>query len=156
MDALIDLLLDWIGQQTLQDTAALPHPAVIELSAEALTREFYTGVAHLMPEDGVDERLNALYAQGDGAHGTIYILAPRLMPEAEDFDDPRANPAWREILLHELVHHVQHQSGVAQTWACPATGELEAYQLGGLYLRQRNAPDPMPNRNFWAAIYARC
>ncbi|WP_425426577.1 hypothetical protein [Antarctobacter heliothermus] len=63
---------------------------------------------------------------------------------------------FREILLHELVHHVQRNTGLWDEWACPAIGETEAYRLGGRYLRQTRTADPLPNRNFWAAIYARC
>ncbi|WP_425070948.1 hypothetical protein [Sagittula sp. S175] len=156
MDALIDLLLDWIGDNSAYRTSNLPHPDVIELSPQQLTREFYSGVAHLMPDSGIDERLNALYAAGDGPHGTVYILAPKAVADAGHFEDPHDNPLWREILLHELVHHVQHMSGAVEGYACVAMGEAEAYGLGGIYLRQRHVTDPLPNRNFWAAIYARC
>jgi len=58
--------------------------------------------------------------------------------------------------LHELVHHVQWQTGAADTWACPAAGEREACALGGIHLRQRRADDPPPNRNFRGAACARC
>ncbi len=156
MEGVIDLLLDWIGNNSAYKTADMQYPAVLELSAEELTREYYTGVAHLVPDDGVDERINALYAPGDGPNGTIYIIAARFADGAEDFEDTRDNPLWREILLHELVHHAQHQSGTADDWACLSIGESEAYQLGGRYLRQRRVTDPLPNRNFWGAIYGRC
>lgn len=156
MEQLIDALLDWIDHNSSYDTGYVPHPIVLQLTPEALTREFYTGVPHLMPDDGVDERVNALYAAGDGPHGTIYLLAAGVYQDAEFFDQPTENPLWREVLLHELVHHVQWQSGVADTWQCPAQGEREAYSLGGRYLTQSAATDPMPNRNFWSMIYSRC
>lgn len=116
MDALIDLLLDWVAQNTAYDTAAMPHPAVVELSSELLTREFYSGIASLMPEDGVDERLNALCAVTDGPHGTIYILDADSIDGASHYEDAHENPVWREILLHELVHHAQAQSGAVAGW----------------------------------------
>ena len=153
MDALIDIMLDWIAQNSRYDTRAMPHPTVIEMSPENLTREMYTGVAHLIPDDGVDERINALYAHEEH---TIYILEARYIDGAAEFETAKDNPLWREILLHELVHHVQWQSGVAQTWMCDAQGEVEAYQLGGVYLAQSFTPDPLPNRAFWARMYARC
>jgi hypothetical protein len=156
MEILIDALLDWIGARTDYRTEDLPRPAVLQLTAADLTREYYTGVAHLVPDDGVDERVNALYAPGDGPHGTVYIIAAAAMEGAGDFDDPTDNPVWREILLHELVHHVQQRSGAADGWACLALGEKEAYTLGGIYLRDLRVTDPLPNRNFWGAIYARC
>ena len=104
MDALIDLLLDWVAQNTACDTAAMPHPAVVELSPELLTREFYSGIASLMPEDGVDERLNALFAVTDGPHGTIYILDADTIDGASHYEDAHENPVAREILLHSREH----------------------------------------------------
>lgn len=153
MDALIDALLDWIGQNSPYDTRQIAHPAVIALSPQDLTREMYTGVAHLIPESGVDTRLNALYAHKEH---TIYILNAASIDGADAFETATENPLWREILLHELVHHVQWQTGEADTWMCDAQGEEVAYHLGGKYLLQNNTPDPLPNRMFWARIYARC
>ncbi|WP_417721920.1 hypothetical protein [Salipiger sp.] len=156
MDALIDALLDWIADHSAREIADVPHPVVLELSPRELTREFYSGVASLMPEDGVDERVNALFAVTDGPHGTIYILDARGIEGAAEYDDPHDNPLWREILLHELVHHVQHVSGEARGWACRNAGEMEAYVLGGRYLRERRVSDPMGNRMFWARAYSTC
>lgn len=156
MDAILDALLDWIAQNSAYTVDEMPAPQVLQLSPQDLTREYYTGVAHLMPEDGVDDRLNALYAPGDGTSGTIYILDARAVEGADSFDAPTDNPLFREILLHELVHHVQVQSGASAAWPCLAMGEREAYALGGRYLKQTGTPDPMPNRHFWGAIYARC
>lgn len=156
MDGLLESLMAWIADHSDYVVDDIPPPRVLQLTAQDLTREYYTGVAHLMPDDGVDERLNALYAPGDGSHGTVYILRAAAVDGAAEFDHPTENPLFREILLHELVHHVQHHSGAAQDWACLSLGEREAYTLGGVYLRQTNTPDPLPNRNFWGAIYARC
>jgi hypothetical protein len=156
MDAIIGLLLMWIASHTDYDTAAMPRPQVIEMTPQQLTGEFYAEARHLMPADGVDERINALYSAIDGAHGTIYILAATEAPDAEHFDDPYRNPLFLEILLHELVHHAQWQSGAADTWPCRSFGEREAYLLGGRYLRERRVDDPLKNRMFWAHMYARC
>lgn len=156
MELLIDALLQWIGDNSEYQTGLVEHPAVVELSPQELTREFYTGVAHLIPADGVDERLNALYAITDGPNGTIYLLRAEFIDGADHFEDPTENPLFREILLHELVHHVQHVSGASDAWPCLAMGEREAYALGGVYLRQVAATDPLPNRNFWGAMYSRC
>ncbi|SMX36104.1 DUF6647 family protein [Maliponia aquimaris] len=156
MDILIDALLAWIGDNTDYDVADIPPPIVLQVSPAELTREFYTDLAHLIPDDGVDERLNGLYAFNNGPHGTIYLVRAADIFGAEDFDDPTENPLFREILLHELVHHVQRKSGAFENWPCPAIGETEAYRLGGRYLRQTRTTDPLGNRNFWAAIYARC
>ena len=153
MDGLIDVLLDWIGEHSRYDVAQIGRPAVVMLSAEDLTREMYTGVPHLIPDDGVDERINALYAH---AEQTIYIRHPDTVDGAQSFAAPSDNPLWQEILLHELVHHVQWQSGEADSWMCDAQGERQAYHLGGVYLAQTGTPDPLANRAFWAQMYAQC
>ncbi|MBY6114653.1 hypothetical protein KUW09_09260 [Mameliella alba] len=156
MDILIDALLAWIGDQTEYETQHMPHPIVRVMSPQELTGEYYSGVAHLAPDDGVDDRLNALFSREDGPNGTIYLLAPEFIDHAEAFDSPSDNPLWREILLHELVHYVQWKSGASERWECLALGEPEAYLLGGRYLKRTGTSDPMPNRMFWGRIYARC
>ncbi|WP_238367335.1 hypothetical protein [Mesobacterium pallidum] len=156
MEALLEGLMEWIGQNTDYEAAAMPPPIIIEMSPEELTQEYYTGAPHLAPVDGVDDRVNALYARAEGPHGTIYLRAAALTDGASQFDDPLDNPVFREVLLHELVHHAQWHSGEAETWACINYGELEAYVLGGRYLAERHVTDPMPNRLFWAHRYARC
>lgn len=153
MELLTDALLDWISQYSGYDTHNIPPPTVVELSPHEITREAYTGVAHLMPDDGVDKRINALY---DQENAIIYILDADVVQDAEYFEEPTDNPIFREILLHELVHHVQHTSGAAADWECLALGEKEAYRLGGLYLKQTGTTDPLHNRIFWGAIYSRC
>ena len=156
MDILIDILLDWIGENSRYEVAGIEPPVVQLMTPQELTREYYTGAPHLTPADGVDERLNALYAAVDGPVGTIYVLAPDYAPQAEAYDDPSENPIWREYLLHELVHHVQWQTGEADTWACQSQGEWDAYLIGGRYLQDARVTDPMPNRNFGARMYSRC
>ena len=156
MDPLLDALLAWIERNTDYDTADLPRPAIVLMDPEELTVEFYSAAPQLLPEDGVDDRLLALYSAEDGPHGTLYVLAPRHVADAEYWEDPAENPIFREIVLHELVHHVQWQTGTADDWPCPAFGEREAYLLGGRYLREVGATDPIPNRNFWAHAYSTC
>lgn len=156
MELLIDALLEWISAETGRDIAGLTRPTVVEMSPEELTGEYYADYPYLAPEDGRDERLQALYASTDGASGTIYILAAETVEDAEHFDAPHENPVWREILLHELVHHIQWQSGEADSWQCQSFGEREAYMLGGRYLDRTRTRDPLPNRRFWAHVYARC
>jgi len=158
MEALLDALLAWIGDNTDHDVSRIDPPAIVLMTPQELTLEYYTGgnAAHLVPEDGVDERLNALYAYTDGPNGTIYALAPEHVDHAGAFQEPTDNPLFREILQHELVHHVQWETGEADDWACAREGEYQAYLLGGRYLRKTRTPDPMPNRNFWMTIYGRC
>ena len=156
MDPLIALLLGWIAENTDYQTEAIEPPAVVAMTPQELTKEYYSGAPHLLPDDGVDDRLNALYSFEDGPNGTIFIIAPEFVDDAEHFDEPSENPLYREILLHELVHHVQWETGEADAWACQSYGEREAYILGGQYLRQLRYDDPLKNRMFWAHMYARC
>ena len=101
----------------------------------------------------MDGRLLALYTH---ENGTLYVLAPQHIAEADDVEDPTENPIFREIVIHELIHHVQWSTGAADTRPCPSRGEEEAYLLGGRYLRRAHATDPIPSRNFWAQDYSTC
>ncbi|MEM1163538.1 MAG: hypothetical protein AAGJ28_21615 [Pseudomonadota bacterium] len=127
------------------------------MSPRELTQELYTGLEHLVPADGIDERVNALYAPEDGETGRIYILSAAWVARWDgSHGQPYENPYFREMLLHELIHHFQHVSGRSAEFPCIAFGEQEAYLQGGVYLRERNVTDPLPNRHFWAAVYSRC
>jgi hypothetical protein len=159
MHDLLPSLMIWIAANTSYDTAKMPLPNVVEMSPQELTREAYSAAPLLIPQSGVDERYLALYAFEDGAHGTIYVLAgkyvdPDLAKDA--YYDPYKDPVFQERVLHELIHHVQWQSGARKNFHCQNEGEKEAYLLGGRYLKQRHADDPLPNRNFWGHIYSRC
>lgn len=155
MDALIDVLLAFIAQETSYDVAGLKPPVVIEVPRTTLTRQFYKGRAHMIPEDGVEDRLNALYVAGKSHGGTILIVPADLVAGADAFADPHDNPLWQEILLHELVHHAQH-ARAEESWSCVAQSEAEAYTVGGKFLETLGAPDPMTNRNVWADLYEAC
>ena len=156
MDALLDALLEWLGRHGDYDVTALPRPAVVELDAAALTREAYRAVPELVPASGIDRRLFALYSWEHGADGTIFVLDRHLTEGRQDGEDPLENPVFRERLLHELVHHAQYHTGAYARFRCPARGELDAYRLGGEYLRQRHVTDPLPNRRVLAYMYSRC
>lgn len=155
MPETVAYLLQWIALNTGHVTADLPLPEVVTMTPAEITAEYY-GAAGLAAagRQAVDPRIMALYAFEDGPHGTIYVIDPVLTEGADD--DPYGNPIFQERLLHELVHHVQRQTGAYDRFLCVAEGEIEAYRLGGTFLRQRNVMDPLPNRNFWAAIYSRC
>ncbi|SDF04030.1 hypothetical protein SAMN04488105_111169 [Salipiger thiooxidans] len=100
----------------------MPRPAGVEPGPEPRTREVCSGIASLVSEDGVAERPNALFAATDGPHGTIYILDADTIDGASHYDDAHENPLWREILLHELVHHAQAQHGAVAGWECQRGG----------------------------------
>jgi len=156
MEAIVEALMQWIGDNSTLQYENVPPPLVMLLSPEELTREFYSEAPDLLPAGGVDDRINALYAPADGAHGTIYVLEPEAVPDAKYYEDPTENPFFRELVLHELVHHLQWQEHLNETWVCPREGEMDAYVLGGRYLRAVGATDPLPNRMFWAHMYSQC
>lgn len=150
----IAALLVWIGTATGHDVGSVPLPRIVTMSPQEITAEYYSGASDAVPADGVDPRVNALYAPDDGPAGTIYVLAPGFVDDPHDERD--ANPAWREMIVHELVHHVQWRTGARSAWPCARAGEPEAYRVAGQWLRAVGADDPMPNRAFWGAIYGRC
>ncbi|SPH17381.1 hypothetical protein DEA8626_00899 [Defluviimonas aquaemixtae] len=156
MEALIDLLFAWLDNNSTYRTANLPPPEIVELSPRELTRQYYSDAPDLLPASGIDKRVFALYSTVDGAAGKIYVLRAAEVDGAEDYDDARENPIWREMVLHELIHHAQWQTEVMQSWPCRNVGERDAYLLGGKYLEQTGTDDPLPNRKLLARLYARC
>ena len=157
MEALVASLMLWIGANSAYDTMNMPPPEIQIMSPAQLTEEYYSGSG--FPADArpdVDPRVMALYDFEAPPHGRIYVIDPALTEGARAGEDPLENPVFQERLLHELVHHAQRLSGAYDDFLCPAEGELEAYRLGGLFLKRRHAEDPLPNRAFWARIYSRC
>lgn len=154
--ALAAALMVWIGDNSSYDTRGLPLPDIVEMTPEELTAEAYRDNPEILPPDGVDERLFALYDFESGSAGTIYLLGPESDARLGTEQIPRDDPVYQERILHELVHHVQRLTGAYETFPCRNFGEKEAYFLGGSFLRQNHAEDPVPNRNFWAQIYSRC
>lgn len=151
------ILLAWLGDSSAYDTADIPLPEIIEMSPSELTAEAYSDDPHLMPATGVDDRILGLYNFEAGDHGTIYVLSASYTDDGAAPDPPAwTDPIFQERLLHELVHHVQHVSGAYSAFACRNFGERDAYALGGRFLKDNHARDPLLNRNFWAHLYSRC
>lgn len=157
METLVASLMLWIGANSAYVTTGVPAPEIRLVTPAQLTQEYYAGSglpASARPD--VDPRVMALYDWEAEPHGRIHIIDPALTEGMRAGEDPIENPVFQERLLHELVHHVQRQSGAYAHYQCPAEGEREAYRLGGLFLKRHHAEDPMPNRAFWARIYSRC
>lgn len=153
MDSLLIALLQWISANSTYNTENIRLPTVIEMTRQEITTEYYTDYPNKIPSSGVDERINALY---NSEKEILYVLRASLMDDSDEFDTPQENPIWRETVLHELVHHIQWQTGQHKKWQCKRNGEWDAYYLGGKYLKQHFSDDPLPNRRFWANIYSRC
>lgn len=142
------------------------------MTAQEMTDEYYRGSDATKPDSGIDSRIFALYNYEDSEEGIIFLLDPRLNDDltAETIDSDETlfdrtkpldqewleNPVFQEQLLHELIHHVQYETEVANQFPCSAYGEREAYLLGGIFLRHRHVTDPLPNRNVLAYMYSRC
>ena len=172
MEQLLATLLMYIGANTGYDVSKVTPPEIYLMTAREITDEYYRGSDATRPESGIDSRIYALYSYEDSEDGVIFLLDPRLndalTSETVDADltsldgtEPLdqqwlENPVFQEQLLHELIHHVQYQTGAVNQFPCSAYGEREAYILGGKFLRQRHATDPLPNRNVLAYMFSRC
>lgn len=146
MGELVAALLLWIGAHTGYRVTDIPLPEVRVVSARELTREYYEDAPSTYARPVVDDRVLALYDPNHAPHGIIYLRN----------DLPPHDILFQERLLHELVHHVQHVNGMHRRYKCPAQGEREAYVLGGKFLKESGARDPLSNREFWAGVYSRC
>ncbi len=172
MDNLIATLMLWISSNTTYDVTQIQPPEIRLVSPYEITSEYYRGSDEARPESGIDARIFALYNAKDAKNGIIFLVDPRLTSnlsmESADTDESvkgrskllhrewLENPVFQEQLLHELIHHVQHQTGAINQFPCPAYGEREAYLLGGKYLNQRYVGDPLPNRKLLAYRYGHC
>lgn len=156
MEALLITLLEWLSKPMEFESGSIEPPRVEQLDAEALTREAYRDYPGLLPDSGIDQRVLALYSWDSNPHGIIYILDASLTEGIQEGESPLENPVFQERLLHELVHHVQYKTGQYDRFPCKNAGEKQAYLLGGQYLKQRHANDPLPNRTVLAHIYSRC
>ena len=156
MDALVLTLLLWINEKTQYDTSQMPIPAVVELTAEEITKEAYKEVPDLIPASGVDSRVFSFYTWDPPETGTIFILNASETEGLQAGEHLLENPVFQERLLHELIHHAQYHSKSYEKFPCKNFGELEAYVQGGRYLKERYVTDPLPNRHVLAHMYSRC
>ena len=138
MDGLVIGLMTWICALTGYAIPATPP------NVQFVTTQF---IRDTMCE-GRECRIMGMYLHGD----TIYL--------AMDLD-VNNDVYSTSILLHELVHYAQEQSGRFPDRDCPTwlAEEREAYAVQAAWLRQRNMPFPMrrqiPSGDFCEMIAAR-
>lgn len=115
MDDTMRGMLRWIGEHSDYDVD-VPLPDVKRVTAEDLMILYYGRLPN--------ENEHFLEVEA------IYLDDP---PPAIWFQDDFSidDPSWRAALVHELVHHLQFQSG--KEFRCTAEMEAEAYKLSDLY-----------------------
>jgi hypothetical protein len=158
MEPLALSLMLWLSAHSGYDVAHLASPPIRLLSPEGMTALYYEQAASGAPAGApkVDRRIQGYFSWAEAPAGVIYLVQPQDTPGAARYTDPMDNPLFRERLLHELVHFAQHASGAYARFDCPAQGEFDAYRLGGIYLRQLGAADPLPGRMAWVRRFSSC
>lgn len=150
-------LLLWLAAHSSYEVGGLAPPPIVLLTPAALSALVREGAAEAAPAEPLPAiHVHGLYRPRDGPAGTVYLVRPEDTPGAERYAQPSDNPWFRERLLHELVHFVQHASGETSSYRCPSQGEYRAYQLGARYLHQIGAADPLPNRRMLAFMATGC
>ncbi len=156
MEQIAIALLTWIAAHSEYRVAQLQPPPLVLLSPEAMTAVVHEREGLPLVAGMVDQRIQGYFTWEGGAQATIYLVRPEDTPGAAKYTNPSDNPLFRERLLHELVHFAQRATGAYEQRRCPAQNEFDAYQLGGLYLRELRVPDPLPNRLFLARMSSAC
>ncbi len=149
-------LLLWIAAHSTLWVAGLSPPPVVLLNPEQMTALYYQQAGMPSTAPKVDTRVHGYFDWSGNGPGVIYLVRPQDTPGGAAYTDPADNPLFRERLLHELVHFVQHASGAYPHFDCPAQGEFDAYRLGGIYLRQLGVADPLPGRMAWVRRFSSC
>jgi hypothetical protein len=153
MEQVAAALLVWIAAHSSYPVAQLAPPPVVLLTPQALIAQVERdeGVA---AQHGSDLRLQGYFKPDSAGGGTVYVIRPEDTPGAAAHADPADNPLFRERLLHELVHYAQAATG--RHFRCRSQGEVDAYALGGQYLKEHGVPDPLPERRLVARMVQMC
>ena len=115
MDHLLTVIVTWLSLN-FGLPAHYDHPTIEFLPEEALHRVYY-GPTHREP----GSRVVAIY---DEARSKI-LLTPNWKV---------TSPADVSVLVHEMVHHLQHEAGI--TYGCTAAREKLAYAAQAEWLEQ--------------------
>ena len=122
MDRALVESMAWIALSSDLDPAPLPN--VVYFGAERLKSVVQPGVP---PENQAN--IVAAYLTGSNT---------LLIPTTIDLED---KIQW-SIVLHEMVHYMQDQSGDRNDW-CPGLVEREAYDLQAIWLNQQGYDKPL-------------
>lgn len=136
MEQLIAGLLLWISQNTsFQYQPEMPVPEVAQITQERLV-EKYLGedekpLSYLSESDRevvFNNLINSLEAIYDSDNNIIY-LGERLTPDSS---------YGRAVLVHELVHFLQHQYDKHEEAACLNHLEKDAYLIQAEYMKEND------------------
>lgn len=112
MEILLSILIEWLALNT--DIKVEEHPEVVFMAREELHKSYGSPV-------------HALYMS---SAKTVYLA-----------DDVRIETLeGASILLHELVHHYQNESGAMDGYSCVSESEKLAYEVQKQYLLANKAP----------------
>lgn len=119
-----------------------PSPAMVSLLEEAKKMMKYEGAVPMPKLYSLSEReLQSLYCEGSSncdAVTAIYTNGAIYFDNKYD----ATHPVWRSIILHEMVHHIQHlKLGGTRTCSTWYKKEREAYELQAAYLRKQGSSD---------------
>lgn len=124
MKSLLFTLLLWINQNTgMSYDIGNGLPSVHRVSQEALASERYGGRLSKSETDHIKSEIAALY---DPKQKRI------LVGDYVDSDSVLG----RSALIHELVHFIQYEQGVASQAPCMQFLERDAYRVQAKYLKQ--------------------
>jgi hypothetical protein len=118
--AMMSKMITWISVNT--DMRPCAPPVLRHATSDEIAAKWYGKI----PGKQVI-KVRALY---EYPSATVYV--------SEDFD--WSNLLDKSILLHELVHHMQHYNEVV--FQCHAAAEPQAYELQAAWLEEQGEDDP--------------
>ena len=128
MQDLVAGLLLWIASNSTLPNTAGEHPSVAFVSPSALVEVMYQGNVPA----GVDRESTRVAGLYQFKQNIIYL---------RDDIDVRSIKG-RALLVHELVHFLQHEGGLRARARCKQHLEPIAYELQIHYLAQHGLPSP--------------
>ncbi len=117
---LAQTMLDWLQKNTTFDLQNLKAPDIATLSSRNIARMAFGGN---IPK-AVDPEKLKIYGLYNFHHKTVYLL------DSIDLN----TTSGKGILLHELVHYIQYETGMDKDAACMHELEALAYRLEARFL----------------------
>lgn len=138
MKELIVSLLIFISQNSNLQYDGTPHISVIPVDSVTMTMIAHNGQ---LPR-GRDHRDDSIVGLFHQDSQTVYLS------EKLDLDSVYG----RSVLVHELVHYLQHQNGLYASAICIQSLERLAYEMTNKYLEQNGERTLFSKQHIRAAI----